>query len=373
MNNVETLGDDAGRHLRLRAQGLARPASDVQPEALVAALIGVQAQDMPGAELSLWARSADLRPGQLGQAIGDRRVVRTWAMRGALHLLAGSDVRWVLAAISPALTKPSARHAGLGLDSDTFAGAESILRAALHGGQRRTRAELGETLRAHGIAPDGQRLPHILGYLSLQGVLCQGPPCGTEPTYVLLDEWIPADGPVERTDALGRLARRYLTGYGSAHVRDFAWWSGLPLSDARMAWDLIMPEITAVIIRGTRYAVLGSGHGGSASTSTRTAPNARLLPGFDSYMLGYKDRGLILDPAYTKRVNAGGGMLKPTVVVNGCVVGVWGRTIQRRRLGVTVTLFVCLAADAADAVADEAVRLGRFLELETDLTVSGPE
>src|SRR5437868_5205757 len=211
---AEILSADAARQLRLRAQGLVPPAAPAPPDALVAALCGVQAQDMPGAELSLWARSADLHPQQLARALHDRRVIRTWAMRGTLHLLAASDVRWMLAALAPAVTRPSARQAALGLDQDSFAQAVRVLRAALHGGQQRTRTELGEVLRAHGVAPDGQRLPHILAYAALRGVLCQGPARGTEPTYVLLDDWLPPDQPMERAEALGQLARRYLAGYG---------------------------------------------------------------------------------------------------------------------------------------------------------------
>jgi hypothetical protein len=367
-----TVGDDAARRLRLRAQGLLRPVGEEHPEALVAAQIGIQGQDMPGAELALWARGTGLHAQDLSQAISDRRVVRTWAMRGTLHLLVGSDVRLVLAALSPALTKPSARHAALGLDSDTFVRAAPVLRDVLQGGQQRTRAELGEALRAHGIAPDGQRLPHILAYLSLRGVLCQGTPQGREPTYVLLDEWLPAEEPVERTVAMSRLVRRYITAYGPANSQDFAGWSGLSLDDARLAWRLIEPETTTVVVRNTHYAVLGPERNVPAPFDERSTC-VRLLPGFDNYLLGYSDRRLNLDPAYVKRVNAGGGMPKPTVVVDGRVVGIWSRAVRRRRLSVNVTLFEPLTGEAADALGAEVRRLSRFLGLETDLTVTGPE
>jgi len=374
---AETVSSDSARQLRLCAQGLTWPAADARPAVIVAALCGVQAQDMPGARLSLWARAEDLRPRSVDQAIRDRQVVRTWAMRGTLHLLAAPDVRWVLAVLAPALTKLSARQTQLGLDQQTFGRALAILREALHEGQERTRAELGAALRAHGVAPDGQRLPHILGYMSVRGVLCQGPPRGAEPTYVLLDDWLPPDPPspsLDRVDALGQLARRYLAAHGPADLHDFAWWSGLPLSDARTAWDLVQPEVVTITTAGKHYALLASERDRWSTTSTRMSrPSAHLLPGFDSYVLGYKDRRLTLDPAYVKRVNAGGGMLKPTVVVDGRVVGVWNRAIGRHRLDVTVTPFERLAADVETAIKTEAARLGGFLEREIELTVTDPE
>ncbi len=369
---AETIRDDAARNIRLRAQGLLHPTAEAGPEALVAGLVGVQAQDVPGAGLSLWARSADLHKEHLSQAVRERRIVRTWAMRGTLHLLSASDVRWVLTALSPARVKPSARHVALGLDADTFGRAESILREALRGGRQSTRAELGEALQARGVAPEGQRLPHILGRLSLQSVLCQGPPRGTEPTYTLLDDWLPAEEPMERAEALSRLARRYITGYGLANSRDLAMWSGISLDEGRGAWRLIESEITFVVVRGTHYAVLKSACEESAPTNP-TPHGVRLLPGFDNWLLGYGDRRLNLDPAYAKRVNAGGGMPKPTLVVNGQVAGVWSRAIRRRRLAVSITLFDHLSRDAKDTLAVEATRLGQFLELATDLTVTGPE
>jgi hypothetical protein len=364
------------RQLRLRAQGLVWPASGASPDSIAAALCGIQAQDTAGAALSFSSRAEDLHPQFLDQAIRDRRLVRTWAMRGTLHLLAAPDVRWLLALLAPVFTRPSARHRQLGLDAPTLGQAMAILREALHGGQERTRAELGAVLRASGVAPDGQRLPHILSYASLRGLLCQGPPREAEPTYVLLDDWLPPESPTaptDRLDALGQLARRYLAGYGPADLPDFAWWSGLPMADARPAWDRISREVVTISTAGRRYSVLASADDREWRPNTTPASaSARLLPGFDSYLLGYRDRSLILEPALAPRVNAGGGMLKSTVVFDGRVVGIWSRTIVRRRLDVTVTPFERLGADAAMAITAEAMRLGRHVEQAVTLTIADP-
>lgn len=199
------ISPESARVLRLRAQGLLARREGTFPGEIVATLVAVQAQDPAAAALSLWARGITSQK-HLERAILERRVIRTWAMRGTLHLIAAPDVRWIGALLAPILTRPSARHAALGLDPDTFARATPILIQALRDGRQRTRAELGAALGAQGISPEGQRLPHLLGQAALRGVICQGPLRGTEPTYVLLDEWLPAEQPLDRTEALARLA-----------------------------------------------------------------------------------------------------------------------------------------------------------------------
>ncbi|MGI8912904.1 MAG: winged helix DNA-binding domain-containing protein [Chloroflexota bacterium] len=193
-------------------------------------------------------------------------------------------------------------------------------------------------------------LPHLLRYASLQGMLCQSPHRWVEPTYVHLDDRLRADSPSSppnRAEGLAWLARRYLAGYGPADMDDFAWWSGLPMADARSTWGLLQAEIVTINVAGKHWALFAEEYDRLQTVSAPASPpSARLLSGFDSYVLGYKDRHLTVNPTYLKRVNAGGGMLKPTVLVDGRVVGVWNRTIDRRRLNVTVTPFARLASTA---------------------------
>jgi hypothetical protein len=78
---------------RLRRQRLARRIGREAILQVAADLCGLHAQVMSSAELTLWARVDELRPGDLARELWDeRRLVKTWAMRGTLHLLPASDV-----------------------------------------------------------------------------------------------------------------------------------------------------------------------------------------------------------------------------------------------------------------------------------------
>jgi hypothetical protein len=157
---------------------------------------------------------------------------------------------------------------------------------------------------------------------------------------VLFDEWLLGAKPRDRDDALGELARRYFTSHGPATVADFAWWSGLTLTDARRAMEIAGP--------------IEPSH-----RPTRIAP-VHLLPAFDEYTVAYKDRSAVLDPAFAKRVNAGGGMLAPVIIVNGIVAGRW------QRAGITTSLFRALTEKEQRGLAAATLRFTRFLECGND-------
>jgi hypothetical protein len=175
-----------------------------------------------------------------------------------------------------------------------------------------TRAELVEQLAARtGIRLEGQAAPHLLARAALEGVICLGPDRGAKPTYVLLADWIGA-GPkapsLSKDAACAELARRYLAAYGPAEPDDFVAWSGLPVTDARAGWKSIVHELTDVEVAG-RPAWMLKEHLEWLDEFPVQAPIVRLLPAFDTYLLGYQNRNLVVSPQYARRINAGGGMI----------------------------------------------------------------
>jgi hypothetical protein len=171
-------------------------------------------------------------------------------------------------------------------------------------------------------------------------VICFGARRGKQPTFVLLDEWVPASKPRPREEALGELARRYFAGHGPATVADLAWWSGLTLKDAKEAMLLAQPG------DDREQAAKGTVH---------------LLPPFDEYTVAYRDRGAIVDPAFAKRVNAGGGIINAVVVVNGIVTGSWKRTLRGANVEISSSPFRALTPREAGALGQEAQRYARFV------------
>jgi hypothetical protein len=349
------------RALRLQAQLLAgERASDVA--AAVRQLVGLQAQSTPAARLAVRSRTAGLTRDDVDGACRDGLAVRTWAMRGTLHMLAATDVRWIIGLLGPHFTRTGTRRREqLGLYSRTCRRGLAAIERVLAGSRPLTRAELMAAIAAEGVAidPTDQAPAHLVHHAAMQGLVCRGPEVGAdEPTYVLLDEWLPPSAPVERDEALARLARRYLAGHGPATAADLATWSGLPMPDARAAFAHIAGEVQDVEVSGTPMLALAST---DLTVDHDTPP--RLLGRFDDYLLGYRDRDLILDPADARRI-VDGGMIQAAVVVGGRIVGTW--RIERRdgKRVVEARPFTTLPRGCRTGLRREVDDIGRFLGID---------
>lgn len=225
--------------------------------------------------------------------------------------------------------------------------------------QRRALGRLIEQIAGEGTRIDAktQAPAHLLMYAAMRGLICRGPDVARdEPTYVLLDDWVDDSGRLDREEALAELARRYLAGYGPATVQDFLTWSGLPAVDGKKAFTLISEEIVNVNAAGTVMSAL-------SSTDLDAIGECRphLLGHFDALLLGYRNRALLLDPAYSKRIQAGGGFIQPAAVVDGRVIGTWRLVRDGKRLKVVIEPFAGLPRGSRDGLHVEAEDIGRFL------------
>jgi hypothetical protein len=244
-----------------------------------------------------------------------------------------------------------------------------LIRDAIAAEGPRTRADLAGRLGADGIPTAGQAIVHLLAYAVLDGLICQGPDRDGEPAYVLLDEWIPP-GPVPaRPAALADLARRYLAAYGPAGPDDLAAWSGLPRADVRLAWQGIADEVLAVEAAGQPAWLLKT-RAGWLDEPPPAQPIVRLLPAFDTYLLGYRDRSLSVAPEHARHIHPGGGILHPTLLVDGRAQGVWRSGRKRDRLEVVVAPFDDLTAPVRGGLEAVVANLGRFQGLPADLRVA---
>ncbi len=333
------------RALRLRAQRLTGPPA-TGVAGLVARLCGVQAQDPVAAALALRARSRGLDLAAVERARdSDRSVVWTWAMRGTLHCLAAEDAGWLLGLLGPIFAAAGRRRRlALGLDDELCERALATLAQVLAERGPLARGELADGLIARGLAIDrsGQAPAHLVGYAALRGVVCRIGP-SREPRYALLDDWLGA-APValEPDAALARLASRYRAAHGPAGPEDLAVWSGIGLRRARRAFSLIDDEP-------------------SAAAPPPAEGHVALLGHFDPYLLGYASRDLVLDPRHAKRVQAGGGFIQPTILVDGVVAGNWSRNRRGQELDITLEPFAELSSGAVHALEVEARDVARFL------------
>ena len=343
--------------LRLAAQQIAAP-SCTTPASVVAHLTAMQAQDYRGALWAIGLRLSNATSADVARAIADRQIVRTWPMRGTLHFVAANDVRWMLRLLAPRVIKGGAgRRRQIGLDDAAFALSRKALAKALRDGNTLTRDEMHQTLERAKISTEGQRGYHILAQLSMEGMLCFAEPRGKEHTFALLDEWIPASRELAREESLAELAARYFRGHGPATARDFAWWSGLSLGDARAGIALAASSLAEEGIDGVEYIVSRDGEGPGDAVR-----GVFLLPGFDELILGYTDRSASLDAGHAKLVVPGGnGVFQPTIVSNGRVVGTWKAALAKRKVVVTPAPVAPLSARESRALGAAVARYARFI------------
>jgi hypothetical protein len=337
MTLVGTVRDLA--RLRLRNQRLLdSPAGS--PADAVRWMLALQAQDYAGALWSIGVRAPGSRVDEVTAALDEGRIVRSWPMRGTLHVTAPEDLPWMLELIGPRMLATIApRRRQLGITDITLGTAADLIRGELEGGRAATRPELFAALERAGESTGAQRGINLLGALCQSRVLCLGPRRGAQHTFVLFDEWLPRVAPRDREDALRELALRYFRSHGPATAKDLAWWTQLLVSDMRVAVASARDDLEELEVDGVAYYQAADSPAARGEDDGR--PVTLALPGFDELLLGYRDRAASLEPEWAERVVPGkNGLFLPTIVDDGHVVGTWRRTKRSRETLVDTTQFV---------------------------------
>jgi hypothetical protein len=311
-----------------------------KPEEVVRWLGAIQAQDYPQALWAIGLRLKSATVADIEQAIFAGKLVRTWPMRGTLHFVPPEDAKWMLKlSASRVLAKDGRRLKQLGLDEEIMERCKELFYEALKGNKMLTRPEMMKLLEEAGISTENQRGYHILWYVSQSGLICLGPMQDRQQTFVLLDEWVPGSRDLPREESLLELARRYFASHGPATVHDFAWWAGLTVTEARSGLEAAMPELISETIDGKDYWMTSHSPGNAAYDKS----GVDLLPAFDEYLIGYKDRTAVLDGEDAQRVVPGkNGVFLPTIVVGGRVVGTWKRKLKKNSIDITLSPFTHL-------------------------------
>lgn len=344
---------------------------------VVGDICGVQAQLMSAAELSLWARVEDLTREDIAQALWrERSLVKTWCMRGALHLLVSTDLPiYVGGLMRRGLRR---EREWIGRYGVSEAEMDDMVRAVVEalGAEILTRKELSERVVERLGAKAKRWVEHSWGGIVKQacllGLVVFGPNQGREITFVRREKWLPGTTAIPVEEAEAMLLQRYLHGYGPASLADFAAWAGMTSSDAMSIRQRVGDEILEVKIEDKACLALREDSEVLQNVAVLDAEKGgvRMLPSFDCYMLGHKDKSHIVDQAYYKRVYRKAGWLSPVVLVNGRAEGIWNWRKKGNRLHITIQLFDRIPKDASKQVEEEAADLGRFYDIAYELAFS---
>ncbi|MDB6129744.1 MAG: hypothetical protein JWM04_851 [Verrucomicrobiales bacterium] len=350
-------------HCRLNSQQINTGRSR-NPAEVVASLGAMQAQDYGGALWGIGLRLPGSTEKSIEMAIAERKIVRTWPMRGTLHFVASSDVRWMLELLTPRIIAGSRkRWEALELDNAIFKRCETLFVQELQGDRQVSRDDLLAVLEREGIKAGPQRGYHILWRLAQEGVICFGARQGKQHTFALLEEWAPMVRKPEREAALATLAERYFTGHGPATLQDFVWWSGLKVSDARNGLQSVIGKLTKITVNGSDYWMAPKMEECNDASKT-----SFLLPGFDEYLLGYRDRSAVLQAKHAPKIVPGNnGVFRPTVVVGGQVVGTWKRDPKKARTVMTASPFVGFKKSEKQWITEASKNFGRFVGLPAEI------
>jgi hypothetical protein len=350
------------RAQRLRSQLL--DGTEASPLEVVRTLGAVQAQNALAGRWAIGLRAAGATDGDIERLYADGAIVRSWTMRGTLHIVAAEDLGWMLSLTAARQRAGAAREAVVrGITEADFERASELIAQEVDESSPLTRAEALAALQRSGVDVGNERGYRFIRDAALRGLVAWGPSRGKQQQLVAVPGPVAAASEADRDEALARFLLRYATGHAPVTVSDFAWWSGLTLTDARRA--LVVAGRRTESLGEEGWLVPAEGESlvqGSPSGGTSALAPVQATPAWDEYVLGYRERSPVLDPAFAGRVSpTGNGVFLPTIVSSGRVVGTWRHSVQRSRLIVQTDPFTSLTASERRGFDASVDRMARFL------------
>jgi hypothetical protein len=325
------------------------------PEDLVRRMGCVQAQDFAGAKWALAERIPGATEAAIDKAFQDGKILRTHVLRPTWHFVSPTDIRWMLRLSAPKIrTLSQGLHRKLGIDAAILRRSKTVIGKALAGGKALTRTQLAAQLRKARINTDDIRMGFLLMDAEIDGVICSGGREGKQFTYALLEERAAAAPLLDKEEAIAELAARYFSTRAPATVYDFAWWSGLTISQAQRGLEMNKRRLDHVIVRGQAYWFP------AGKTPARARASVHLLPAFDEYTVAYRDRADVLPTDAAEMT--GNGIFRPVLVVNGQVAGTWKRKEVKQTIGLQVYPLAPLGPKERRLLEAEADRYARFTQ-----------
>jgi Winged helix DNA-binding domain len=368
---VPSLPADRVHAWRVERQLLTTPAAARDPEDVARALVGVQAQVVSSAALAIALRSRPPRGNApaveaTARALRDRRLVRSWAMRGTLHLFAAEDVPTIAAALGG---KDNWRRPAwlrwFGVTEPEMDRLIDAIGEILDDGRPRTRAELAGEIERRLGSHAGKLLlgswGSALKVASDRHYLVQSAEDEAGVRFVRASRWIQGWRDVEQAEALATLVPRYLAAYGPATFKELRrWWGVARVSAMQPVLAALGTALAEVDVDGVRAYVRTQDVDAIAGTLPARG-SVQLIGTFDPLTVGAGLREQLIPPRYLKRVSRTAGWISPAVLVDGRVAGVWDSRRTGERLGITVDPFEPFDRSRKRAVEAAAARVANAI------------
>jgi len=342
-------------YLRLTSQQIAASKLS-KPADLVKWMGCIQAQDYAGAKWAIGNRINGITDAQIEHDLDKGKILRTHVLRPTWHFVSPQDIGWMLQLTAPkvkAMSKPY--HRKLGMDAAVLKNSRVIIIKALQRHNYLTREELTIHLNKGKIDTSDIRLGFLLMDAELDGIICSGPRKGNKFTYALLAERVSKIKLLDKDESIATLAKTYFQSHGPATRRDFAWWSGLTLTESKLGIELNKKQLSSETIDNQTYWFVKN------TASVKEQQQVHLLPAYDEYTVAYKDRSLVLPANCIKPT--GNGIFKPTIVVNGQVAGTWKSSFVKDKVLIELTFINKVADIFKIAAHKEALRYATFLDM----------
>lgn len=324
----------------------------------------VQAQDYAAATWALAQRTKGIDAAGIDRLFDDGAILRTHILRPTWHFVLPADIRWMLQLTAPRVHASSAYYyRTLELDAMTFARSEALLTELLSGGRQLTRAEIAPAFADSPIDTSGLRLGFLLMHAELEAVICSGARKGKRHTYALLDDRVPSAPSLDGDAALSALAQRYFSSHGPAQLRDFCWWSGLTVAQAKRGIQVAGTRLAHRELDGRDLWFDPPLEG------IRPVPGTlHLLPNFDEYLVAYKDRSAAFDRALGAATVS--DVLGNVIVSDGQVIGEWRRAAAGDRVTIEAVVATAPGKVEMQGLRTACERYSRFLGSPVELKIT---
>lgn len=324
---------------RLQRQFLVGESPHRDPSDVVRALCAVQSQDFAGAKWALAMRSHGLDEAAINAAFDRGDIVRTHVLRPTWHFVAPEDLRWMQALTGHRVKRIMASYnAKLGLTPKVFSKGLSVIAKALAEQGPLTRTQLKAELDRSRLNTEGSRLAHLMMQAEVEALVCSGPQRGKLPTYALVDGRVKKSRLLDGDEALHELTVRYFASRAPATVQDFSWWSGLTIAECTRGIVMAGSQLKPVALNEKRYLVPPD-----FELPSKVSATTHLLPNYDEYFIGFRDRSAIGQRlGHHALVTGGNALIAHVVAIGGQLVGGWRRASEKEKTVLSFKLLVKL-------------------------------